>query len=278
VTLTTGTARGARPEAAAFAAAGRRDLPVALVELAPLTASGVEQMACDERLLDDPETPAGGGRTRIVLVRRYAWSPPAVSLGKFQRFSDSARARLVAAGIDVVRRPSGGRLVLHGLGFEWSFAVVAPAGVVPYGTHAPYRLVSAALARALADLSVAPDEGREAPYTRSALCFASALRHDLLVGGEKAVAVAQVRHGHRTLVHGSVLERRPPAGLVAAVEAATGEPWPGDGLASCGLEAGGDALWRAFVAHLGASLAAIACAAPSDRPRLGNRSKETKRT
>jgi lipoate-protein ligase A len=251
-------ADGARPAAGNAAGAGSRARPSEVVELAPLAAPGAEQMARDERLLDGDGEPAGGGAPHVVWARRFVWSPPAASLGKFQCLADEARRELAAAGIDVVRRPSGGRLVLHGRGFEWSFAVVFPAGILPYGTHAAYRLVSRALARALADSGIVLDQTREEPYMRSALCFASALRHDLLVDGGKAVAVAQARRGDRTLVHGSVLERRPPAGLVAAVEAATGEPWRGDGLATCAPEVDGDALWRGFLARLRASLAASA--------------------
>ena len=78
------------------------------------------------------------------------------------------------------------------------------------------------------------DDTREVPYTRSGLCFATALRHDLLAGGEKVVAVAQARRGRTALVHGSVLERRPPDELVAAVERLVGEPWRGEGLAGAG--------------------------------------------
>ena len=198
-------------------------------------------MACDERLLAEAAE---------LTVRRFLWAPPAVSLGRFQELAPGARTILEAAGLDVVRRPSGGRLVLHGEGFEWSFAVVWPAGALPYGTRAPYRLVHAAMVAALGELGVAPDAARDEPYTRSPLCFASALRHDLLVAGAKAVAVAQSRRDGRTLVHGSVLECRPPAALLAAVEAATGERWHGEGLAAGGPAPDGATLWAAFVARL----------------------------
>ena len=211
------------------------------VELPLRRAPGAAHMLCDEGLL------AGAAE---LTVRRYVWDPPAVSLGKFQELDDEARRVLAGVGIDVVRRPSGGRLVLHGEGFEWSFAAVWPAGALPYGPQAPYRLVSAAMAAALGDLGVAVDVTREEPYTRSALCFASALRHDLLVAGRKAVAVAQAVHGGRALVHGSVLERRPPAALVRAVEQASGEPWRGEGLAAGGSVSDAAALWAAFVGRL----------------------------
>lgn len=234
----------ASPPAAGLATAPSRT-PAALVELPLLRASGEEQMACDARLLDE---------VGVLTVRRYLWSPSAVSLGKFQDLGLEARATLAAAGIDVVRRPSGGRLVLHGEGFEWSFAVAVPPGLLPFGTHAAYCLVRAAMAAALTEAGARLDAVRDEPYVRSALCFSSALRHDLLVAGAKAVAVAQARHGDRHLVHGSVLERRPPAELVAAVEAATGEPWRADGLAASGLAPDGAALWRRFVIDLDAAL------------------------
>jgi lipoate-protein ligase A len=211
------------------------------VELPLRGGPGVVQMRCDEGLL------AGAAE---LTVRRYTWDPPAVSLGKFQAFDDGACRVLAAAGLDVVRRPSGGRLVLHGEGFEWSFAVIWPVGALPYGTQAPYRLASAAMAAALADLGVAVDALRDEPYARSALCFASALRHDLLVAGGKAVAVAQAVRGGRALVHGSVLERRPPTALVRAVESATGERWRGEGLAAGGAVPDASALWAAFVGRL----------------------------
>ena len=234
------------PPAVAGLAAVAPPVAAALIELPLLRASGEEQMARDARLLDE---------VTVLTVRRYLWSPAAVSLGKFQpELRPGARAALAAAGIDVVRRPSGGRLVLHGEGFEWSFAVAVPPGLLPYGTHAAYRLVRAAMAAALTEAGARPDAVRDEPYARSALCFSSALRHDLLVAGAKAVAVAQVRHGDRHLVHGSVLERRPPAGLVAAIEAAAGEPWRADGLASSGLAPDGAALWRRFVIALDAAL------------------------
>ena len=262
--------------------------PVAVTDLGPLEASGLEQMALDGRLLDGIE-PTGDGAAGVA-VRRYTWTPAAVSLGKFQRFAAGATAALTAAGLDVVRRPSGGRLVLHGAGFEWSFAVALPAGLLPYGTHAAYRLVAGAMAAALDAMGWTPDAagrtvddgiagsrqaaGRREPYTRSALCFATVLRHDLLLDGRKAVAVAQARRGDRLLVHGSVLERRPPAELVAAVEGAVGEPWRGEGLARSGGGGGQvpdrETLWRSFLARLGASLAAAdADAAASRRDQPG---------
>ncbi len=215
-----------------------------LVVLPVLRASGREQMRLDERLLDEALEP---------VARRYVWDPPAVSLGRFQRLpGETARP---PAGLDVVRRPTGGRAVLHGTGFEWSFALVFPlCALGSPSLQASYRFVNDAFANALGRCGIVLDAEREVPYERSGLCFATALRHDLLLAGEKVVAVAQARRGPNVLVHGSVLERRPPAELTAALEGLVGEPWRGQGLAGGGRVVDADRTWDDVVSYLGASL------------------------
>jgi lipoate-protein ligase A len=210
----------------------------------PLEADGGVQMAFDDGLLETAEH---------VIARQYTWAPPALSLGKFQQVTLGPPLPFW-----VVRRPSGGRAVLHGAGFEWSFAVVfSPGALHARSVTTPYELVAGAFAAALRRHGVPLDETRETPYRRSALCFSSALRHDLMACGTKVVAVAQAQRGRCTLVHGSVLERRPPAELVAAVEALVGEPWEGDGLAASGVAVARDKLWREVLECLEEGLAAL---------------------
>lgn len=207
-------------------------------------------MALDMGLLETAEQ---------VIARRYTWDPPALSVGRFQKLQ-------VVPGLpfEVVRRPTGGRAVLHGLGFEWSFAVAFPQGALGSGHRADvdvtraYDVVSAAFRGALEELGVTLDGRREADYRRSALCFASPLRHDLLSRGEKAVAVAQARRGGRVLVHGSVLEQRPPDELVAAASRLCGEPWQGDGLAGAGVVLAPEMLWNAVLVRIEVGLKIVA--------------------
>lgn len=209
-----------------------------LRQLPSLTVPGAAQMAIDGGLLATPGA---------VTVRRYFWSPPAVSLGKFQRLPEAR-----GLPFDVVRRPSGGRAVLHGADFEWSFAVVFPVrstggpGVAGDRVDAPYKLVSAAMAEALEGVGIAVGDERDEPYRRSALCFSTSLRHDLHTAFGKVVAVAQVRHEGAVLVHGSVLMRRPPAELTGALEHLLGEPWRGEGLEWAVGGVDGDAVWVSF--------------------------------
>lgn len=242
------------------------------VLIAPtMTASGAVQMALDEELLDESEA---------ATARRYLWAPPTVSLGKFQKLHGAARvwlderqeqdgfdegadrheapAPLGHAGVEplaIVRRPTGGRAVLHGAAFEWSFALVLlRSDLQSDSLQTSYRFVNGAFSRALSDLGVPLDEARETPYQRSALCFATALRHDLSVAGGKVVAIAQARRGERVLVHGSVLERRPPQALAEQVERLVGEPWQGEGLAAVGVALDGEEVFTRFVGYVEAAL------------------------
>jgi len=212
--------------------------------LPTLVADGDVQMALDEELLAEAEEPT---------ARRYLWVPATLSLGKFQRLPERSSD---AQSLPIVRRPTGGRAVLHGDGFEWSFAVVVPRqAFTTESVGEPYDLVSGCLVRVLRHAGVPLDEGREAAYQRSALCFATALRYDVLAGGEKVVALAQVRRRERVLVHGSVLERRPPETVVAQVEKIVGEPWRGQGLAGVGVELDGEKIFAHLVSCLAESLA-----------------------
>jgi lipoate-protein ligase A len=220
---------------------------MSVIKLLPFVrAGGGAQMALDDGLLDEAEA---------TVARRYVWAPPALSLGKFQKVD-----AVPGLPFDIVRRPTGGRAVLHGEEFEWSFAVVFPNGSlgadprVSAHTAAAYDLVSRAFAAAFEELGVHLDGGHEAPYQRSRLCFATALRHDLFARGEKIAAIAQARRGGRVLVHGSVLDKRPPDDLTQVAETLLGEPWRGEGLAGAGLVVDAEMLWRRVVSRLDAGV------------------------
>lgn len=190
-----------------------------------------------------------------VMARRYTWTPPALSIGRFQEVP-------LVSGLpfEVVRRPTGGRAVLHGETFEWSFAVAFPPGVPTGGPRGSvdvdgtYSLVAGAFAAALMELGVTLDGRGEVPYQRSALCFSGALRYDICSRGQKILAIAQARKEGRTLVHGSFLVERPPEGLTRAVESLVGEPWESDGLAGSGIMPAPETVWNTMLRKLEAAL------------------------
>lgn len=161
-------------------------------------------MAADLLLLEQGE-PA---------LRLYGWKPACLSLGRLQKDDWVDRALLAEAGIDLVRRPSGGRALFHGE--ELTYALVLPeAGKL--GLEEAFRGITGSLGAALGILGVpvrqAPASGTRAaaPPSRSFPGCHSVARAGELVDdlGRKLVGSAQVRRGTTMLQHGSIPYRQP---------------------------------------------------------------------
>ncbi len=175
-------------------------VPTFHLSVYPTGRPGAENMAIDEALLEE------AGRTGRAFLRLYRWSPPCLSFGRnesaLERYDRAAIERL---GLDVVRRPTGGRAVWHE--HEATYAVAAP--IEAFGSlRASYRLIHAWLADALRSLGVAARLGPPAgPAGRLAAgaCFAASVGGEVLVGGRKVIGSAQVRRGTAFLQHGSIL-------------------------------------------------------------------------
>ena len=137
-------------------------------------------------------------------LRLYRWLRPTVTLGRFQDASGVDREECERLGIDVVRRFTGGRGVLHD--DELTYAMVARlSDGVPRGTAASYRWLSRALVEAYGELGVdaaviSRPAGR--PGTVSA-CYLHATQADLALGATKLSGSAQVWSGDTVLQHGS---------------------------------------------------------------------------
>jgi len=202
--------------------------------------TGAENMAMDEALLHE------ANRSGAAFLRLYRWSPPCLSFGRNEparaRYDRSAIERL---GLDVVRRPTGGRAVWHE--HELTYAVAAP--VAAFGTlRASYRAIHERLAAALRRLGAAAALAahRRAPGLddTSGACFAAPVGGEIVVAGRKLVGSAQVRHGSAFLQHGSMLldgsqqvvetvSRRPsPNGSATTLSAILGRPVGFDEVAS----------------------------------------------
>lgn len=141
------------------------------------------------------------------VLRFYRWNPPCLSLGRNQpaagRYDlDALRAR----GIGVVRRPTGGRAVLHH--HELTYSVVVAEGVLG-GPRASYAAINRALVAGLRRLGVAARlqtrGGARAPVPSLAPCFKDPAEGEVTVGGRKLVGSAQWREGGVILQHGSLL-------------------------------------------------------------------------
>lgn len=170
-------------------------------------ADGSWNLALDEALFRLAD------RGRLVpTIRFYGWSPPALSVGYFQRWEkeiDPAACR--RRGIAVYRRVTGGRAVYHGS--ETTYSVVCSRDVEGFSGSLleSYRKIAEGLAAGFAILGVPADltsplrhsaerKGRPHPS-----CFAAMSGYELSVGGKKLVGSAQKRGRGGLLQHGSIL-------------------------------------------------------------------------
>jgi lipoate-protein ligase A len=157
-------------------------------------------MALDEALM------ARARRTGETVLRVYAWSQPTLSLGRNQRAIGVYRDALLAErGVGVVRRPTGGRALLHHR--EVTYSVTAPCDDTG-ALVAEYGRINALLCSALGSLGVpvalAAPPARAAPPS-AAPCFAEPARGELTLHGRKLVGSAQWRERGALLQHGSIL-------------------------------------------------------------------------
>ena len=169
---------------------------------------GRYNMATDQALL----IACNEGKSPPTL-RLYGWIKPTLSLGYSQdpdKEVDLQRCR--ALDIPVVRRPTGGRSVLHYR--EITYSVVAPVNHprFPPDLAATHRAISLALLRGLRILGISNgalvDEKkttRMLRQTRSPACFASSNRSEITVNGKKLIGNAQRRISRAFLQHGSIL-------------------------------------------------------------------------
>lgn len=139
-----------------------------------------------------------------AFLRFYTWVPPALSLGHFEPEGAVDLARAERDGIDVVRRPTGGRIVLHKQ--DLTYTVVMPREPLA-SVEGTYLELAQCIVAGLAALGAKVELAR-GPLRKSAArvrpCFLSAMRHEITNGGRKLVGSAQLVGRRAVLQHGSI--------------------------------------------------------------------------
>jgi lipoate-protein ligase A len=157
-------------------------------------------------------------------LRLYEWQPPAVSLGYFQKLESAVDVEECRRrGIDVVRRLTGGRAVLHH--HELTYAVIAPENAHPFrpGVLETYMTIGSCLLNVFTDLGLNAqwvalrDKHRGAACSRheTASCFSAPSWYEITVSGKKICGSAQKRGNGVFLQHGSILIDHDPEVLAA---------------------------------------------------------------
>lgn len=146
-----------------------------------------------------------------AMFRLYAWEPWALSLGFNQKETDIDKSRCRERNIDIVRRPTGGRAVLHSNEITYSVVCKIPEDSSP---HDLYRDIHIFLLEGLKKLNI-PDLDFEKSQpdfrklynreTKAASCFASSARWEIASMKKKMIGSAQRIFSNTLLQHGSIL-------------------------------------------------------------------------
>lgn len=163
-------------------------------------------MAVDRAILDGHEHGDSS-----ATVRLYSWRRPTVSLGRFQSSADLDVDAVRRFSVDVCRRPTGGRGVLHDDEVTYSIVAGTRDGL-PRGTAASYRRLSAALVEAFREIGIdAALTVRPRGVPGAGACYLHATPADLSLGAAKLSGSAQVWYRDSCLQHGSFVISRDSA-------------------------------------------------------------------
>lgn len=156
-------------------------------------------------------------------IRFYQWHPPAVSLGYFQDLEKEINIEVCKKlGIDIVRRPTGGRAVLHDQELTYSFVIREDHPLVNESILETYKKISQGIIKGLLYFGIEAELvplrekltensfGEDKDFEKKllnikAICFSSPSHYEVQVKGKKIVGSAQVRKGGIVLQHGSLL-------------------------------------------------------------------------
>ena len=141
------------------------------------------------------------------ILRIYRWEPAAITLGYNQSLEDFADEAVAAAGLGLVKRPTGGRAILHAHELTYCVVGTSPGPLFGDSLHDCYMKINEALLDFLKGLGieavVSAGESRE--EATGMLCFKSAGQHEIRVGSRKIIGSAQRRAAGVFLQHGSIL-------------------------------------------------------------------------
>lgn len=160
-------------------------------------------MAVDEAILE-----AVSSQKAKPTLRLYAWEPACVSLGYAQSLDDVDQEALVKNGWDVVRRPTGGRAILHMDELTYSVTGLPNDPRLVGGVLESYQRLSKALLSGLQQLSLPAQINEKKKNNRvgeaEPICFEVPSNYEITVDGKKLIGSAQARRNSGVLQHGTL--------------------------------------------------------------------------
>jgi lipoate-protein ligase A len=166
-----------------------------------IAGDGFDQMSLDHALMI-----SASREESQPTLRFYRFKPPALTVGRFQPLRHIDQGACKRLGINVVRRPTGGKAILHKDDFTYSLTM-PPSANMPDSVEESYVMICRGIIEALAQLGVEASLVPRTPYelNRVHACFSSPAAADLAVRGRKLCGSAQTRKAGGLLQHGTIL-------------------------------------------------------------------------
>jgi len=143
-----------------------------------------------------------------IFLRVYGWSKPTITVGRFQSIKrDFDLEKSLAQGLDVCRRLSGGRAVLHDC--ELTYSITGTSDILGKKISETYEKISYGIKSALDKLGIESDFvlPEKKVYSSNPSCFATYSVREILYQGHKISGSAQYREGDTIIQHGNILFR-----------------------------------------------------------------------
>ncbi|MHB0987335.1 MAG: lipoate--protein ligase family protein [Bellilinea sp.] len=166
--------------------------------------TGAWNMSLDEAIME-----AVTAGSQPPTLRLYAWEPACLSLGHAQPVADVDTPALEQRGWQLVRRPTGGRAILHTDELTYSVCAHQENPLMAGGILESYRRISFALTRGLEKLEIKANADNqyglpEGARANAAVCFEVPSNYEITASGKKLIGSAQARRSLGVLQHGSL--------------------------------------------------------------------------
>lgn len=164
--------------------------------------TGAKNMHIDRMLLEN----AIKTQTKTPIFRLYGWSPKCISLGRNQKADFIDRNLLKTYGIDLVKRPTGGRALLHDK--ELTYCYICAADTLQNGDSImdSYREISQIFYEPFKKLGIELETSRKHHSNYDVnYCMLVSTSADICYKGKKLIGSAQYRKDGYILQHGSIL-------------------------------------------------------------------------
>jgi len=156
-------------------------------------------------------------KLQMPTLRFYSWARPTLSIGHFQSAKEVNPQECKLRGYEFVRRPTGGRAVLHD--DELTYSVVCPIEILSESVAKSHEMLSEALALGLKQLGLQAELTKTRRRGSTPACFDAPSWAELTINRKKVIGSAQMRNKHAILQHGSIPLRIDPKKLRAVLRA-----------------------------------------------------------